>query len=213
MPLTDGDPVTQWNDISGNDNHATQDAGIAQTPPTYRATGFAGGLPCVEFGGGSNGFRIACPTNGSFSAYYLVSGIVGSGAGNPIMDGVVFPFGLGIFTRSTQEIGAHVNTSVGDPTFIWTTPTWDILDPHLYGFVFSKELGFWQIYLDDADEPFADHACAPQVTQATHIWIGVSAPTTGIQMKMAEGVWWDTPHIGSLGVPVRTAILNAWGLA
>ena len=49
--LSNNDPVTQWNDKSGFDNHVTQGTGSAQ--PTYK-TNQQYGLPAVSFDGGDH---------------------------------------------------------------------------------------------------------------------------------------------------------------
>ncbi len=43
----DGDPVTEWRDLSGNGYHASQS--IAGRYPTYNATGWTGGLPTITW--------------------------------------------------------------------------------------------------------------------------------------------------------------------
>lgn len=44
--VSDTDPLPQWDDLSGNDNHAKE----AANPPTYR-TGIVNGYPVVRFDG------------------------------------------------------------------------------------------------------------------------------------------------------------------
>ena len=51
MPVVDGDELTQWDDLSGNDNHLIKDTITGENSVTFKKEGIAG-LPSVYFNGG-----------------------------------------------------------------------------------------------------------------------------------------------------------------
>ena len=49
--IVDGDELTQWDDLSGNDNHLIKDTITGENSVTFKNEGIAG-LPSVYFNGG-----------------------------------------------------------------------------------------------------------------------------------------------------------------
>ncbi|MFO0607257.1 MAG: hypothetical protein U0324_29105 [Polyangiales bacterium] len=58
LALADGDPVGTWAPASGTPGSLT---GSGSARPTYRATGFVGGGPCVEFDGSDDELSLSSP--------------------------------------------------------------------------------------------------------------------------------------------------------
>lgn len=80
--LADGDSVSQWDDLSGTDRHATQATSSRQ--PTYKA-GIQNGRPIVRFDGGDAIQTAATQVvgaDGTWSAFAVARRTGGSGVGS-----------------------------------------------------------------------------------------------------------------------------------
>lgn len=81
--LSDGDPVAQWDDESGNGYNATQSTGSAK--PTYK-TGQQNGLPAVQFDGGDTLTTAAVTLSQPYTIFVVCSETSGSTNQNIIAD-------------------------------------------------------------------------------------------------------------------------------
>ena len=71
LTLADGDPVSTWNDSSGNSRDATGGGGSAN--PTFK-TNVINGLPIVRFDGSNDFLTHATFTNSGSSIFFVISG-------------------------------------------------------------------------------------------------------------------------------------------
>lgn len=71
--LADGAAVSQWNDVSGSNNHATQATGANQ--PTYRLNQI-NGMPAVDFDGVNDYFVSPLSASGPFATDELVFAVL-----------------------------------------------------------------------------------------------------------------------------------------
>ena len=118
-----------------------------------------------------------------------------------------YPFGKSInWGNGTNQLGAHVNTTIWGNTFVWTTDTWGRASEHIYRFVFNKPLGRWRLYIDGVLT--VDQLCNPQITSSTFIRLGrqdSGANLLGYRLRREQT--WDTPHeTGGLN-SIETAFL------
>lgn len=83
LGLSDGNAVTDWYDISGNGNHATQ--ATANNKPTYK-TGIINSLPAILFQADAYGKSLNIPLNlirnVSGASIFIVSRILAESGGN-----------------------------------------------------------------------------------------------------------------------------------
>lgn len=121
--LANGASVAQWDDLSGNNLHATQGAGAAQ--PTY-VTSAINGRPALSFDGGDYLLNATAVT-GTMTVYTVVSS--SSQSGRSILDGrtagtrlalggntatQIFAFGTALTVKSSASVAS---ASIVDAVF------------------------------------------------------------------------------------------------
>ncbi len=212
IALSNGAGVSSWNDDSVSAQDAATFAG--SSAPTYLSTGWDGVLPCVEFGGGTQGLRVDGQVTGeTFTTYIVATACVAAGFA-PFWDGQDgYPFGKGVYFGNgtvPTSLGAHVNTTIWGNTFVWTADDFDKTVPHIYRFTFSRPLGLFKVFVDGVEK--IANGCNPQITTSTHIYMGYyGAPGNVLAMKIGREVTYDRHQFGSGLTSVETALKAVWG--
>jgi hypothetical protein len=219
LGLADGNPVTVWGDDSTRSNpNAAPSAGDGQGAPTYRATGFTGGTPAVEFDGVNDGLKIATQiTNSSFSQYFYVDAMLspgGSGVG-VLWDtpGGGTNRGKGLTVLATSVVGApggmggYVNTHPLFPTFENVVDTWGRGSPTVYCFQFDKDSGFWNLYAEDMASPVAGESCPPQFTETSVTWVGYEPGLAPVAFLLQREVTYEIVHDATQRAAVAAALI------
>ena len=129
-PIVNNDPVSQWNDLSGNDNNAIQVTPSYQ--PTYVTNGI-NGLPSLDFDGGNDYLEtqnmVLNPANTDFSIFIVVKFHSvptvtqqtllqqgdGSGVGRTYLTRFFVPSTIRSFMGNTTTEGS----AIGDATTIY----------------------------------------------------------------------------------------------
>jgi len=103
--LSDGNAVSQWNDLSSAGNNATQGTGASQ--PTYR-TNVQGGQPMVDFDGSNDRLVTGTTTYGTASTLISTAKAdVTSGAGS-----IIYIGNYNIYSPNYNWIGLDFASSV-----------------------------------------------------------------------------------------------------
>ena len=218
LSLADGASVTVWGDDSTRSNpDAVPSTGDGQGAPTYRATGFTGGTPAVEFDGVNDGLRIASQiTNGSFTQYFYIDAMTnpgGSGVGALWDAPNGYPRAKGITVLNTAVVGApggmggYVNNHISFPTFENVVDTWGRGSPTVYAFLFDKEGGSWSLYADDMTTPVAGETCPPQFTESSVTWVGYEPGLAPVAFKLQREVTYDVLHDATQRAAIAAALI------
>jgi hypothetical protein len=218
LGLADGASVTVWGDDSTRSNpNAAPSAGDGQGAPTYRATGFTGGTPAVEFDGVNDGLKIATQiTNASFTQYFYVDAMLSPGG--PFDVGVLwstngYPKAKGVtvlaasFVGAPGGMGAFVNTHAFFPTFENVVDTWGRGDPTVYCFQFDKDSGFWNLYAGDMATPVAGEACPPQYTEGTITYVGFAPSSDPVAFLLQREITYEELHDATERATIAAALI------
>jgi hypothetical protein len=192
----DGAEVSLWPDdsVSGIDGVASIGS---PTGPTYQATAWTGGKPCVRWpGGNTNPIHFSpTPTQDSYTVYFVGTAIT-AGYAFTLYNGFDgYPFGK-LLQATGGVLGVGLGASVNDNVFAGTytaiSDTWDMTTPHIYRFVFNRLSGRFWVFVDGT--MVGSTACNPQITQTTNTLIGQFNTLAGT-LDLARCVTYDTPHV------------------
>ena len=125
--LNDNDSVTQWNDLSGENNHAIQNTEDRQ--PTYKSSAFDG-KPAVEIDGNNDSLQASLSVGSQYTAFAVVYPYTTSGTGDQDTYGFTIMattsnYALWLllhtgdvkhypYTGSTGHYGESLNTGISD---------------------------------------------------------------------------------------------------
>lgn len=180
-------------------------AGTGVPPgPRFQSLGWLGVLPCVRWpGGNTNAITYTpAPTNSDYTLYLIASNLAGAtGSFAYIGDG--YPFSK-LIEIGAGAVGASVNDNLFSGSYMAVSDTWNMLNPHIYRFVFNKTFGRWWMFLDG--NLLMTHDCNPQFTGTINSYLGLHG-SFAITMDLARQVIWNKPHVtpdaSSYTVPVN----------
>lgn len=110
LGLTNGDPVSSWTDLSGNNNHFTSSASAR---PTYTASGI-NDLPSLTFDGVDDGMVLSNVAAHSSWWFFMVGQLVSfTATANVISIDDFAPDGVYIMLQLNSSTALGVNSNVG----------------------------------------------------------------------------------------------------
>jgi hypothetical protein len=186
----DGDDVNVFIDDITSNSLVT---GATLLLPKYRATGFAGGRPCVEWAGANVPLATAAnnPTEpyGTYTYYFALDGMGGGADGARIWGRAGDSFDYALYCYNSS-FGAANNNLFGGQTF--ASDTWDMSAPHLYRWVKDSASSRWQLFVDGT--MVLNVANAPQTNNGGVITLMDYLSGLGLDGKVGRVVAYDKAH-------------------
>jgi hypothetical protein len=218
LGYADNADVPNYPDETANGNDMTT---AASPKPTYKATGFNGSHPCVEWSGANVPLTTANnPTApyGSYTYYFALEALDGGDVGLIWGAGFTDSFQYGLYATSNQ-IQAANNNLFGSPA-LFATDDWDMSTAHLYRYVKDPLSSSQHLFVDGVLK--ASATAAPQTNNPGTAEMMNFLTGLGMTGRMAEGVAYDLAHVsptnttGSTPVDGKTlpeeVLSTMWGL-
>ena len=195
LAYADGDDVDLWPDETANGNHMTTAAVLLL--PKYRASGFNGSRPCVEWAGANVPLSTAFnPTGGnsSYTYYVVLEGLDGGDSGRIWGAGLGDSFEYAYYADGDTVYAANNNLFGAPSAFAEDSggSAWGMEDAHIYRFVKSTASSTHFIYVDGVLKDSA--GAAPQPNNNGTAWLMDYMTGLGITGKVARIVAYDQSH-------------------
>ena len=203
----DGDSVPRWPDtIAGRD--AITNGQAVVNAPHYRATGMAGGLPCVQSSGLNLPLRFYNPTKnyGSWTYYFIISELDGADLGYIMNGSSGNPFGFA-FWATSNAIWAHVHTNSFFSSIDSDADTgWNMGTKHIYRFVKDSPSVKWHMFRDGIH--VMEETANPQVSDTIVSLLMDAAGGLGMEIKMGRATAYNRSHVNPN--PLSGAPMNGY---
>jgi hypothetical protein len=219
----DNASVTAWSDRSGAGNHAAPyTTSGTQSAPTFKATGFPGGLPCVRVAGSNQGVAHPLPSGSACTYYFILGNLTGDGSlgaadfwNAPIaLTGGANGNNFWVSLRGDGKVQSAINDhSPAARTAALGTAAIDGTGPHIIRFVFDQNNARMRVYIDRVlDHETTDSIIVNAWISILRVYLG-NLSTTALKLSgdYAMVLCYDRPHIGTVGTPVEDFSTAAWG--
>ena len=217
LGLADGDDVELWPDETGNGHDFVTLSSLLR--PKYRAAGFGGTLPCVEWDGGN--LRMFCPTNptgglGEYTYYFVLDNLDGGGDNARLFGaGMYDSFQHAIYASGNQILCAN-NNLFGSPSII-VTDDWSMLAKNIYRWFKTPTSASHSLHVNGDWK--ANAGAAPQANNGGDSYLMDFMTGIGMTARVARIVAYNKRHYSptnidppATGMTLPETILQArWG--
>jgi hypothetical protein len=215
LGYADGDDVDLWPDETGIGNDLSTAAVLLL--PKYRASGFAGGRPCVEWDGANVPLHTTAnnPTAayGSYTWYFVIDGLDGGDSARIWGAGLGDSFEYAYYADGDTVYAAN-NNLFGNPSAFAEDSggtAWGMATHHIYRFTKNSGSSSHQIWVDGVEKDSA--GAAPQTNNNGIGYLMDYMTGLGLSGKVLRVVAYDTLHNSPTNVGAAANGLTAPELA